>query len=223
MNIEEDEDGDNSFKIVLIGESGVGKTSIISQFIDQTFTEDIQASTGGAFSSIALSLSTGKELKFDIWDTAGQERYRSLTKLFYKDANAAVLVYDITREESFNQLEIYWVKQIKENSDPNIILVLAANKSDLLEDEKVDESDARKFAEEANAIFCRVSAKNGAGIDDIFFQIAKRYVGRDDIEVKKKDNKEPINTGNEEENSKNDKMKITKGKASAQPNKRKCC
>jgi small GTP-binding protein len=223
MNIEEDEDGDNSFKIVLIGESGVGKTSIISQFIDQTFTEDIQASTGGAFSSIALSLSTGKELKFDIWDTAGQERYRSLTKLFYKDANAAVLVYDITREESFNQLEIYWVKQIKENSDPNIILVLAANKSDLLEDEKVDESAARKFAEEANAIFCRVSAKNGAGIDDIFFQIAKRYVGRDDIEVKKKDNKEPINTGNEEENSKNDKMKITKGKASAQRNKRKCC
>ena len=168
-------------------------------------------------------MSTGKELKFDIWDTAGQERYRSLTKLFYKDANAAVLVYDITREESFNQLEIYWVKQIKENSDPNIILVLAANKSDLLEDEKVDESAARKFAEEANAIFCRVSAKNGAGIDDIFFQIAKRYVGRDDIEVKKKDNKEPINTGNEEENSKNDKMKITKGKASAQSNKRKCC
>ena len=223
MNIEEDEDGDNSFKIVLIGESGVGKTSIISQFIDQTFTEDIQASTGGAFSSIALNLSTGKELKFDIWDTAGQERYRSLTKLFYKDANAAVLVYDITREESFNQLQIYWVQQVKEMSDPNTILVIAANKSDLIEEEKVDETAARKFAEDVNAIFCRVSAKNGAGIDDIFFQIAKRYVGRDDIEVKKKDNKETQKTSNEEDNSKNNSVKITKGKASDQGNKKKCC
>ena len=89
-----------SFKVVLVGESGVGKTSIITQFIDQTFQEDQQSTTGGTFSTKSVKCD-GKTLKFEIWDTAGQERYRSLTKMFYKDANAAVLVYDITRKGHF--------------------------------------------------------------------------------------------------------------------------
>ena len=227
MDIEDDEE-DHTFKIVLIGESGVGKTSIISQFVDHTFNEDIQASTGGAFSSITLSLSTGKELKFDIWDTAGEERYRSLTKLFYKDTNAAVLVYDITRKVSFEQLKIYWINQIREISNPNIILVIAANKTDLIEDEKVDELSARKFAEEIDAIFCLVSAKSSVGIDDIFFQIAKKYVGNDDIEITKKDKNQVKINENEEDIPKKGKMKITAQKSLDNSNdidndKKKCC
>ena len=109
----EGEEDSNTFKIVLIGEAGVGKTSIISQFIDQTFQEDLQASTGGTFTSKTLILNNGNTLKFDIWDTAGQERYRALTKLFYKDSNAAILVYDITRQDSFDELKNYWAQQIQ--------------------------------------------------------------------------------------------------------------
>ena len=141
-----------SFKVVLVGESGVGKTSIITQFIDQTFQEDQQSTTGGTFSTKSVVCDNGKTLKFEIWDTAGQERYRSLTKMFYKDANAAVLVYDITRKDSFEELQNYWSQQIKESSPPNIILAIAANKSDLISQEAVEEEKAREFANELGAI-----------------------------------------------------------------------
>ena len=180
-----------ALKVVLVGEAGVGKTSIISQFIDQIFQEDLQASTGGTFSSKTLILNNGKTIKFEIWDTAGEERYRSLTKLFYKDSNAAILVYDITRKESFDELKNYWANQIKELSDSNIILVVDANKYDLSEKEEVDETEARKFAEELNAIYCTSSAKNSIGIDDLFLQIAKKYLGNNDIIIiEKKGSKE---------------------------------
>ena len=113
MNTEEEEiDSTEHYKIVLIGEAGVGKTSIISQFIEQIFQEDLQASTGGTFSSKSLILDNGKTIKLDIWDTAGQEKYRSLTNLFYKDSNAAILAYDICRVESFEEIKNYWVKQM---------------------------------------------------------------------------------------------------------------
>ena len=108
-------EGIESFKVVLVGESGVGKTSIITQFIDQTFQEDQQSTTGGTFSTKSVICDNTKILKFEIWDTAGQERYRALTKMFYKDANAAVLVYDITRKDSFEELQNYWAQQIKES------------------------------------------------------------------------------------------------------------
>ena len=96
-----------SFKVVLVGESGVGKTSIITQFIDQTFQEDIQSTTGGTFSTKSVVCDGGKILKFEIWDTAGQEKYRSLTTMFYKDANAAVMVYDVTRKDSYDEIKNY--------------------------------------------------------------------------------------------------------------------
>jgi len=187
-----------ALKIVLVGEAGVGKTSIISQFIDQIFQEDLQSSTGGTFSSKTLILNNGKTIKFDIWDTAGEERYRSLSKLFYKDSNAAILVYDITRKESFDELKNYWANQIKESSDSNIILVVDANKSDLSEKEEVDETEARIFAKELNALFCATSARNSIGIDDLFLQIAKKYLGNNDIFIIKKEGKKEDKGGNDE-------------------------
>ncbi len=178
---------EETFKVVLLGEAGVGKTSIISQFVDQNFQEDIQSSTGGTFSSKTFIYGNNKLLKFEIWDTAGQERYRSLTTMFYKEANAAVLVYDITRIDSFEEIKAYWSKQIKESAPDNIILVLCANKSDLIKEEKVDEEMARKYAEEINAIFCSTSAKNAFGISDLFIQIAKVYTKCDNIRIKNDD------------------------------------
>ena len=156
-----------SFKVVLVGESGVGKTSIITQFIDQTFQEDQQSTTGGTFSTKSVKCGNNKTLKFEIWDTAGQERYRSLTKMFYKDANAAILVYDITRKDSFEQLKLYWAEQIKECPE-NIILVIAANKSDLFQKEEVDEEEARKLASDLGAIFVGTSAKQVESINLLF-------------------------------------------------------
>ncbi len=215
---------DNSielFKVVLLGESGVGKTSIISQFIDNNFQEDLQTSTGGTFSSKSFEYGDGKILKFEIWDTAGQERYRSLTKMFYKDSNAAILVYDITRKESYEELINYWFKEIKNNAPENIILGIVANKSDLSEEEVVDEEEARNFAKEQGAFFCTTSAKNRFGIEDLFLKIAQIHVKTYQIKIKRDEDETVIQ--NEEEYNKNGSMKISKEKTIVEKKKRKCC
>ena len=185
-----------SFKVVLVGESGVGKTSIITQFIDQTFQEDQQSTTGGTFSTKSVVCDGGKVLKFEIWDTAGQERYRALTKMFYKDANAAVLVYDITRRDSFEELQTYWAEQIKESSPPNIILAIAANKSDLYQMEAVDEGKAREFADSLGAIYASTTATKVEPINDLFIQIAKKHTGAENVTIK--DDEEGQNQPEEE-------------------------
>ena len=134
-------DDSESCKVVLLGESGVGKTSIITQFTEETFSEEQQSTSGATFSSKEISCLGGKKnLKFEIWDTAGQEKYRALSKMFYKDAAAAVLVYDITRKASFEEIKNYWANEIKEYSPKKIVLAIAANKSDLFEKEEVDKS-----------------------------------------------------------------------------------
>jgi small GTP-binding protein len=176
-----------SFKVVLVGESGVGKTSIITQFIEQTFQEDQQSTTGGTFSTKSVICDNNKTLKFEIWDTAGQERYRSLTKMFYKDANAAVLVYDITRKDSFEELKSYWAEQIKESTPPNIIIVIVANKADLLEQETVNEEEARKFAGDMGALFVSTSAKTMETINQLFIEIAKKYTGSTNVKIKEEE------------------------------------
>ena len=228
MEGDEDLGEEEAFKIVLIGESGVGKTSIISQFIHKIFQDDIQPSMGGTFTSKSLLFEDGKVLRLDIWDTAGQEKYRALTQMFYKDANAAVLVYDITRKDSFEELTKYWIDKIKENSSSNIILFLAANKSDLVEKEEVNEEEARKYAKEINADFCSISAKNSIGIDDLFIQITKKYTGRTDFKfVDSQEELEMLRERKDSNNSKNksksNSMKLSKEKTFCENKKKKCC
>ena len=205
-----------SFKVVLVGESGVGKTSIITKFIDETFQEDQQSTTGGTFSTKSVICDGGKILKFEIWDTAGQERYRALTKMFYKDANAAIMVYDITRKDSFEELKNYWSEQIKESSPEGIILVIAANKSDLFEHEAIDESIAREFAEQIGAFYIATSAKNSDGINNLFEEIAKKYTGSSTITIKKDEGDEPA-----VEEEKKDTVKITQNQKVEQKGKKK--
>jgi len=214
-----------TIKIVLLGESGVGKTSIISQFIDQTFQEDLQSSTGGTFSSKTFTYDNGKILKLEIWDTAGQERYRALTKMFYKDANAAILVYDITRKRSFEELQNYWFEQIKESAPQNIMLVVDANKCDLIQEEEVDEGAARDYSKGIGAIFCTTSAKSSVGINDLFIQIARKYTGFDDIQIKNEDEDySNRSTQTDGKISKNGSMKISREKTfDKKDKKKKCC
>ena len=229
-----DETEENNFKIVLIGESGVGKTSIISQFVDQIFEDDLQTSTGGSFSSKTLTFNNGKTIKLEIWDTAGQERYRALTKIFYKNALAAVLVYDITRKQSFEELKNYWIKQIKESAPENIILAIAANKSDLLDREQVNEDEARNFAKENNALFYETSAKNSIGVNELFIGIGKKFYGLDPDLKLKDDNNENERSDSKGQNKINennnndgkiDTIKLNKGKINDKDNgnKKGCC
>ena len=171
-----DEDSNaESLKVVLLGESGVGKTSIISQLMEQEFNDEQTATTGATFSTKTMVFDN-KGICFEIWDTAGQEKYRALTKMFYKDAGAAILVYDITRQASFEELKNYWANQVKENAPKKIVLAVAANKSDLIDTEQVDEKTGRAFAKEIGAIFKSTSAKNQKGIEELFKDIGNKYV-----------------------------------------------
>ena len=115
------EDGRNC-KVVLLGESGVGKTSIISRFINDTFEEGLVTTTGASYAGkdMAFKDYNNQVVRFEIWDTAGQEKYRSLTQIFYKDSQIAILVYDITNEESFDEIEKYWYQQLKECAPKDI-------------------------------------------------------------------------------------------------------
>ena len=117
----EDDEGALTCKVVLLGESGVGKTSIISRYINNTFKSQLMSTPGANFvTKNVIMEDENKTIKFEIWDTAGQERYRSLAKVFYKNAAVCVLVYDITRKTSFDAIKNYWVKELKENAPKDI-------------------------------------------------------------------------------------------------------
>ena len=165
-----EEQNAKSIKVVLLGETGVGKTCIIGRFINNTFENNIMSTTGASYAGKTMSFDEfgGKCIKFEIWDTAGQEKYRSLTKIFYKDAAVAILVYDITRKESYEELKNYWYNQLKECSPSNIVIGIAANKCDLYDNEQVSEDEARKFADEIGAVFKLTSANTNTGIEDLF-------------------------------------------------------
>ena len=114
------EEGAISCKVVLIGESGVGKTSIINRFTSNTFRSQQLPTTAANFvTKLVIMEDENKSIKFEIWDTAGQEKYRSLAKVFYKNAAVCILVYDITRKSSFEEIKKFWVNEIKQNISPD--------------------------------------------------------------------------------------------------------
>ena len=178
-----DNENNEVLKIVLIGDASVGKTSIIYQFIDKIFQEDLQSTIGGTFNSKSIKCNNNKTLNLEIWDTAGQERYRCVTKMFYKEADVAILVYDITSKSTFEELKNYWVEQVLEASPKNIMLVIVANKSDLIDNEQVDEEEARNYAKKVKADFFVISAKENNSVNELFKSIAKKYSGANSVEV----------------------------------------
>ena len=115
-----------SCKVVLLGESGVGKTCIISRYTSNIFEDNGISTTGASYCAKTLSFEEygGKTIKFEIWDTAGQEKYRALNKIFYKDASVAILVYDITRKDSFDEIKNYWYDQVKDYSPKDISKII---------------------------------------------------------------------------------------------------
>jgi len=211
--MEEDEEDDEICKVVLLGESGVGKTSIISRFINGTFEESLMSTNGASYVCRNLTFPEYKNrmIRFEIWDTAGQEQYRALNKIFYKDAGICILVYDITNLKSFNALKDYWYEQIYDTCSKQVVLGLAANKSDLDEDEKVSEEIARNFAKDINAIFMYTSACRFIGIDELFHNVGCRYIDPN-FKIDENTIKDKINKNNDSNKTNNDNVNNNKNK-----------
>ena len=175
-----DEPEPEPVKVVLLGESGVGKTSIITQFTSNQFNPRVPTSVSAKFVSKIIDFPKyNKKIKFDIWDTAGQEKYRSLAKIFYKDAKIIIFVYDITREFSFEALKDFWYKETQNNADNDPILALVGNKIDLYEQQKIDNTDGKAFADEIKAIFQTTSALSNSGIKNLFDNLGKKLINPD--------------------------------------------
>ena len=167
-------------KVVLLGEAGVGKTCIISQFTENKFDQNVLSSLSAQFVSKTIEyLDFGKAIKFDIWDTVGQERFRSMAKIFYKDAKVIIFVYDITSQKTFDALQKYWYNEIKNNCNETPVIALVGNKTDLYAEQKVEPSVAREFADKIGAIFQLTSAKKNEGIPNLFDNIGKKYLQPD--------------------------------------------
>ena len=164
-------------KICLLGDVNVGKTSIASRFCKDSFTENYMNTIGGAYQQQNIILNNGTKIKLHIWDTSGQDRFRSMTNLYYRDAQVAILTYDVTNEESLEGLN-YWLNELNDKVEiDDMILCLVGNKNDVDASKKVvSTSKGKAFAEEHNMIFFETSAKTGAGVKELFQAIAvKEY------------------------------------------------
>ena len=164
-----------SFKVVIVGDSNVGKTSILQRYAKDVFRTDIEPTIGPQFMSKLVELEEGgPSIKLQIWDTAGQEKYRSVTPIYYRDAAAAVCVFDVTSRQSLDAAE-RWVQDLKQYAPGHIILALAGNKADLHGQAEVSLEEGRAFqAKHAVAIFGETSAKENTGIEELFQKVARK-------------------------------------------------
>ncbi|XP_063315724.1 ras-related protein Rab-22A [Pelobates fuscus] len=159
-------------KVCLLGDTGVGKSSIVWRFVEDSFDPNINPTIGASF--MTKTVQYQNELhKFLIWDTAGQERFRALAPMYYRGSTAAIIVYDITKEETFMTLK-NWVKELRQHGPPNIVVAIAGNKCDLNDVREVLEKDAKDYCDTINAVFVETSAKNAININELFIEISRR-------------------------------------------------
>ncbi len=168
-------------KVVLLGESGVGKSSLALRFVTNEFKPYSEATIGASFMSKSMSIpptddekeQNERNISFKIWDTAGQEKYRSLAPMYYRGSSAAILVYDIANPSTFAALQD-WVNELNNNGPPGLVLAICGNKSDLEDDRMVGRSVGEEYANRINALFIETSAKDGSNVQDLFLQLARR-------------------------------------------------
>ena len=161
-----DEEYDYLFKVVLIGESGVGKSNLLSRFTRNEFCLESKSTIGVEFATRSIQVD-GKTIKAQIWDTAGQERYRAITSAYYRGAVGALLVYDISKHQTYEKVE-RWLKELRDHADANIIIMLVGNKSDLRHLRGVQTDEARGFAEANELQFIETSALESTNVELAF-------------------------------------------------------
>eukprot|EP00249_Psilotum_nudum_P013502 c24367_g1_i1 orf=433-1107(+) len=157
---------DYVFKVVLIGDSAVGKTQLLSRFARNEFSIDSKATIGVEFQTRTIVVD-GKTVKAQIWDTAGQERYRAITSAYYRGAVGAMLVYDITKRQTFDHMP-RWLEELKNHADNNVVIMLVGNKSDLGHQRTVPTEDAKDFAEKESLFFLETSALQATNVESAF-------------------------------------------------------
>lgn len=159
-------------KVCLLGNVGVGKSSIVRRFTLDEFREDEMTTVGAAFTDKTIQ-HQDNVYKFQIWDTAGQEKYAPLTHMYYRDAHVALLVYDITDPASFERAKS-WARVLKDEGSKGVIVVIVGNKYDLAEKRRVEEEDVKAFANEVKGLYAFTSAKDNTGIIQMFYSICER-------------------------------------------------
>ena len=210
--MEDVDEYDMMIKVILIGDSGVGKTNIMSKFLKNQFLENSKATVGVEFGS-KLFIHENHKIKAQIWDTAGQEKYKAITGAYYKGSKGALVIYDITRKDTFSNID-KWVNDLKTTGDPKITIIIIGNKNDLADRRQVTKEEGEERAKSFGCAFLETSAFSGDNIDKAF-----------DIMVKEIYEKFSSDTGGDEQLSPGEKVediKLDKEKASDKK-KKKCC
>lgn len=169
MAYRSEDDYDYLFKVVLIGDSGVGKSNLLSRFTRNEFSLESKSTIGVEFATRTINVD-GKMIKAQIWDTAGQERYRAITSAYYRGAVGALLVYDMTRHVTFENVE-RWLKELRDHTDSNIVVMLVGNKSDLRHLRAVSTEDGQAFSERETLYFMEASALESTNVENAFKQV----------------------------------------------------
>lgn len=169
-----------SLKVVLVGDTKVGKSCVLSRFVQGTFDRNMPATIGAAFLTKVVTTSNGP-VRLQLWDTAGQEKFRSLAPMYYRSSAVAVMVYDITSKDTLQSLE-EWSSEIADKAPHNIKFVVIGNKCDLSEKREVSTEAGKSMAEQLGAtLFHETSAKTGEGINEIFSKIAELDINQEEI------------------------------------------
>jgi len=179
-------DYDYLFKLVLIGDSGVGKSCLLLRFADDNFTDSYISTIGVDFRFRTVTIDS-KVVKLQIWDTAGQERFRTITSAYYRGADGIIMVYDVTSAESFDHVE-EWLSEVDRYANENTVKLLVGNKADLVEKREVSEETAQRFADKLNISFLETSAKTATNVEAAFLTMAKELIKMRDGSGKSPDN-----------------------------------
>ena len=163
------------YKILILGDSTVGKTCFLTRYADNTFQENQMATLGVDYKLKNVKMEDGNIVKLQIWDTAGQDRFHSLTRNYFKGAHGIILLYDITTQSSFDNVS-KWIKQIKEDASEKVVIILVGNKIDLEHKRVIPTEEGEKIAEDFGLIFFECSAKTGKNINEAFNELIKKTV-----------------------------------------------
>ncbi|XP_059441198.1 ras-related protein RABA1b-like [Corylus avellana] len=206
-----DDDYDYLFKVVLIGDSGVGKSNLLSRFTKNEFNLESKSTIGVEFATRTLNVD-GKVIKAQIWDTAGQERYRAITSAYYRGAVGALLVYDITRHATFENAD-RWLKELRGHTDSNIVVMLVGNKSDLRHLVAVPTEEGKSYAEKESLYFMETSALEAINVENAFAEVLTQIyhaVSKKQMEGGENGDGTSVPTKGEKINIKDDKSGLAK-------------